>query len=318
MENQTIDTSVATTRDYVLLHNDIATGRGDFSACMLDILFFILANLKEDETKYIVNAKDIEHITGRQWNYQQFREATEVLGSRMFEIQMKGRFRQLWLFSCVDYIEGTGSFEVSLGQKALPYLFDLKENFSEVQLKSILGASSKYAKRIYMMCCRYRHLKKKSDVMTIASLKEMLGLKDPKGKKKEQYQKISQFREKVLDVAKMQINEHTDIQFEYTLRKKGRSFHWIEIFINSKASKQLEINFKISIEDNKLYSHIKKSGINNAEHIEFIAKQGRQTFENIKQSALNKLMNERNKKVQSTEDVCELIIAKYRQLNKDM
>lgn len=318
MKEKFEETSIITTRDYVLLNNDLATGRGEFSACMLDTLFYILANLKEGEKTYLVSAKDIEEITGRAWNYQQFRDSTETLGSRMFEIETDTTYEQLWLFSSVKYLLGQGSFKITLGEAALPHLFNLKGNFTEIQLKSLLVCSSKHAKRIYMMCCKYRNLRKKKVVMTISELKEMLGLKDPKGKKKEQYTKVSQFKTKVLDVAKMQINEHTDINFDYSLHKKGRSFHWIQIFINGKAQQQLEINFKISIEDNKLYTDIKNSGITTPEHVEFIAKQGRPTFEKIKKSALNKLTNTDNKKVQNTDDVRDIILKSYRQLSPNM
>ncbi|MGV6944454.1 hypothetical protein [Sphingobacterium kyonggiense] len=42
-------------------------------------------------------------------------------------------------------------------------------------------------------------------------------------------QRISQFQEKVLDVAKRQINEHTGISFDYELFKCGRSYEYIQI-----------------------------------------------------------------------------------------
>ena len=71
----------------VRIHNDIANGRGDFSACMLDILFYILADFKMDVTEYTIKASSISELTGREWNYQQFREATQEMGSRMFEIE---------------------------------------------------------------------------------------------------------------------------------------------------------------------------------------------------------------------------------------
>ena len=77
---------------------------------------------------------------------------------------------------------------------------------------------------------------------SIGELKEILGLKDPRGKEPEQYTKVSQLKEKVLDLAKRQINEHTDIVFDYELLKvRGRSFDTIKLFFV--ASQNLISNF---------------------------------------------------------------------------
>jgi hypothetical protein len=68
----------------ILQHNAITSGRYDFSACELDIMFMILANLKTGEDTYNIHISDIESITGRTWNYQQLKEATETMLSRVY------------------------------------------------------------------------------------------------------------------------------------------------------------------------------------------------------------------------------------------
>ena len=78
-------------------------------------------------------------------------------------------------------------------------------------------------------------------------------MKDPKGKEKEQYRQIGQFKEKVLDIAKRQINDNTDIVFDYELLKlRGRSFDTIKLFCGfSKPKLQMEIDFNQDIEKQK-------------------------------------------------------------------
>lgn len=273
----------------VRIHNDIANGRGDFSACMLDILFYILSDFKKDERFYTIRAQNISAITGREWNYQQFREATQEMGSRMFEIETDKSSLQLWLFGSVEYIKGTGSFEIEISQKALPYLENLKSNFTSMQLKSILFCSSKYAKRFYMLGCRWRGAGKVPQ-MTISDLKIMLGIKDPKGKQKEQYERFADFKKYVLDVAVQQVNEHADIMLSYNLIKRGRAFYWIDIFINYKAAKQLEISFDKPIEIQKSTQTILKYGFSETQAIS-IAKYGYKEFEIIRDKVLAKITN---------------------------
>lgn len=137
-------------------HNAITSGRYDYSACMLDILFMVLCGLERDKLEYTIHAQDIEAITGRKWNYQQLREATENIGSRMFEIETTDRIRQMWLFEYVDYMKGTGAFSIKINETAKPYFFELKNNFTVMQLKSVLNCSSKYAKRLYAISCQWR------------------------------------------------------------------------------------------------------------------------------------------------------------------
>jgi len=273
----------------VRIHNDIANGRGDFSACMLDILFYILADFKMDERLYTIKANDISELTGREWNYQQFRQATEEMGSRMFEIETDKSYLQLWLFSSVEYKKGTGSFEIELSQKSLPYLQNLIDNFTSMQLKSILKCSSKFAKRFYMLGCRWRGAGKVPQ-MTISELKIMLGLKDPKGKQKEQYERWTDFRKYVLDTAVRQVNEHTDIMLDYKLIKRGRAFYWIDIFINYQAAKQLEISFDKPIEVQKSTQTILKYGFSEAQAVA-IAKYGFKEFEKIRDKTMVKVQN---------------------------
>ena len=68
-------------------HNVITSGRYDYSAVMLDILFMVLSSLEVGKLDYNIHVADIEAITGRKWNLKQLREATESIGSRMFEVE---------------------------------------------------------------------------------------------------------------------------------------------------------------------------------------------------------------------------------------
>ena len=268
-------------------HNVITSGRYDYSACMLDILFMVLSGLEVGKLEYTIHVQDIETITGRKWNLKQLREATESIGSRMFEIETHEQIRQIWLFSNVDYILGTGSFTVGINPKASPYFFELKNNFTAMQLKSVLNCSSKYAKRLYAIACQWRSVGSKR--FEIEELKKMLGLIDKKGN--EQFVEITAFKKFVLEIAKKQINENTDIEIDFELKKRGRSFHWITLHINSQKFKQLEIEFDKSIDIQKFKSKLMAYGFNE-EQAELIATQEKEKDFDI-------LITELNEKVRS-------------------
>ena len=205
---------------------------------------------KPNERTFQIYQRDIEAITGHKWNYQQLREATEGIGSRMFEIETQKSLKQLWLFSSVEYLLGTGSFVVKVNEDAMPYFFELKNNFTMIHLKSVLSCSSKFAKRLYAIACQWRSLG--YHTFEISELKQMLGLVDKDGK--EQFKQFTQFKKDVLEIAAKQINEYTDINLSYEFIKKGRSFHKVKLLINKALTKQQElplyIDYTKSIEQN--------------------------------------------------------------------
>jgi plasmid replication initiation protein len=256
-------------------HNVITTARYDYSACQMDILFFLLSCLgKEDapDKVYTIYLKEMEAMTGRQWNYQQLQEATSDMGSRMFLVESEKKRTQLWMMDRVEYMMGEGHIAIVLTQSIRPYLFDLKENFTSFELQSALRLSSKYAKRIYQLVSQWKD-KEATRIYTLSELKYMLYLKGPEnpkknsaGKKKEPdseaeslddesadaegqknnpevktqelFKKISQLKERVLDIAVSQISEHTELKIRYEFIKKGRAFDNIRFSITHQKVKQ--------------------------------------------------------------------------------
>jgi len=258
-------------------HNAVTSGRYDFTACQLDIIFMLLASLEEGKTTYRIHARDIQLITGREWNYQQLKESTKDIGSRMFEIETGTTYEQMWLFQKVTYLLGEGAFEVMISEPAKPLFFHLKNNFTHFQLKSVLSCTSKYAKRLYMLACQWRGVGSFPRSIPITELKKMLGLVDRKGI--EQFVQIGQFKEKVLDVAKKQINEKTDISFDYELYKKGRSYRYVQIFVDrdKNLSRQLEVDYREPVEHQKNVRNVMAYGLCR-EHAELIARDGYEKF----------------------------------------
>lgn len=210
-------------------HNAITNARYEYSEMQLDIFLYLLSSLKKDQPDgvYEISVGEMSKLTGKKYNYQQLRLATEGMGSRMFEIpnetDKKGRqvWRQMWMFDRVDYVHGTGIIEIEFTRTIQPYLFDLKANFTSFQLYSALRLGSKHAKRIYTLCSQWKD-KGQTPEYVIEEFKRTIGLINDKGDM--EYAEITMFKKFVLDIAVKQINEHTDLEIGYTLRKRGRSF----------------------------------------------------------------------------------------------
>ncbi len=204
-------------------HNALTNARYDYSELQLDLLFFIISKLRKDQktSLYELPIKELSLLTGKQYHLPYLRQATEGLGSRMFEVEDDKEYRQIWMFQQIRYLKGQGIIEIKLTENILPYLFELKDNFTSYTLAAALRLSSKYAKRIYQYCSQWKDLgeTKKYDVQ---DFKKLLGLLDEKGNEK--MARLSDFRESVLDVAVKQINEHTELHISYKLEKRVRTY----------------------------------------------------------------------------------------------
>ena len=255
----------------------------------------VLAQLEIGELEYKIHTGDIEKITGRNWNIAQLTQSTELMLTKMFEIEDSEKYRQFVLFQYFDYLKGTRTIRVKLSEVALPYFFELKNNFTAMQLKSTLSVTSKYAKRLYALGCQWRSVGKKR--LEIEELKKMLGLIDKKGN--EQFERINDFKKYVLDIAKKQINEESDLYFDYKLIKQGRSFRWVEIFVNMKVAQQLEINFDMSIDNQKYISKLVIYGFSQIQ-AELIAGKEKEKDFDILITELNEKIRQRKLKIENS------------------
>ena len=157
------------------------------------------------------------------------------------------------MFQRVEYIKGKGSLQIQLAAPTRPFLFNLKENFTSYQLHSALKLSSEYAKRIYQLVSQWKD-KTSTRTYPLDEFKQMVHLKDPRGKEPEPFQNISQLKARVLDIAVRQVSEHTDVKIDYELVKKGRAYDAVRFTITRQHPQQLPIPFEQPAEDAQAFT----------------------------------------------------------------
>lgn len=214
-------------------HNALTNARYDYTELQQDLMFFIISKLnKENKDSYSLNVMELSKLTGKKYNAAYLQKATADMGSRVLEVLTEKSYEQIWMFQRVKYHLGQGIIEFDLTKHILPYLFDLKNNFTSYELAAALRLTSKYAKRIYPICSQWKD-RGETKKFDLQELRKMLGLLDDKGNEK--MKQINELRGKVLDVAVKQINEHTELHVSYKLEKVGRSFKNIVFTVKSQA-----------------------------------------------------------------------------------
>jgi plasmid replication initiation protein len=119
-----------------------------------------------------------------------------------------------------------------LHPEIIPHIFSLKSNFTQLEISYIFKLESMYAIRLYMiLACN----KKYGKTFTLDRFKDMMGIKD-----KKTYRLYGNIKQEVLNIAKKEINEKTDIQFDYEENKAGREV----VSLKFKVFKGKRINSK--------------------------------------------------------------------------
>jgi plasmid replication initiation protein len=216
--------------------NAITTARYSMTALEKNIMYMVMAQLDKSDppTRYYrISGKELMERTHKKIKYEEFREATnKLLDRELVIIRENGNLLQIRPISSAEY-DGNGMIEIGLDAKIRPYLFELKNNFTSFELNMALSLNSKFSKRMYEMLAQFRS----TGILrlSVQELKERLKLFDPVTGK-EQYEKWAAFEKYVLKVAQTEIAEHTDIKFDYKLKKVGKKITSIEFLINRPAA----------------------------------------------------------------------------------
>jgi len=119
-----------------------------------------------------------------------------------------------WL-SKVTRIPDSGMVSIRLTDEVLPLITEVKKRFTYYDIKNISGLTSNYAMRLYEMLISWRGALKTPEI-AVADLRGRLGVEEG------DYQRMSNFKARVVDFSIKQINERTDITVSYVQHKRGR------------------------------------------------------------------------------------------------
>ncbi|MED4292959.1 replication initiation protein [Priestia megaterium] len=211
-----------------------------------------------DETlkTYRFRAKDFIEIVGNKKGtgfYSYLKEIVNGLQTKILTIKEKGKQRNYnWVITSI-YEENEGYITLQF-HPSLKYLFlELKEKFTSYQLENVVRLNSVYSIRIYELLKQYERLRKRE--LTLEELRHFLAIEPTK------YKQYGHFKSKVLAVAQKEINNKTDIRFEFVELKTGRKVTSIEFIITSSPAmneasaakeKKLESNQEsLELADNK-------------------------------------------------------------------
>ncbi len=215
----------------VVKHNALINFHGHFSSVESKIMCILISRLDRNnpkKTTYSLNAKKIVKMldTSHKNEFSRLKALSKGLLKKYLSIPTETGFLETCWISSTEYYADTNRIEFTISEKLLPYLFELKEHFTSYRLRNILLLKRSYSLRIYELLKQYESLGERE--FTIDKLKQIL--------KADGYARYSNFKQKVLMPAYDELKEKTDIWFEFTEIKQGRSVNALHFTIHTKEN----------------------------------------------------------------------------------
>lgn len=154
--------------------------------------------------------------------YTQIKSAIERISERWVKTEDERHVTKFRWVSSQTYFKKEGRFKIALTNEIMPYLTQLKGQFTQYQLNHISGFSSVHTIRLYELFTQYKRLGER--YISVEELKKWLQLED----KYDRYNNLNQW---VLIPALSEINEKSDLFVGYEPIKRGRKIIGVEFNI---------------------------------------------------------------------------------------
>ena len=248
--------------ELIVKHNNFVEANYNLTLTELKIIAKLSSMIqKEDDdiTCYKFSLRKLlEELNLGKENYTHLIDSLDRLLTRIIIIKRldSNTFLKTTFLSSTEYFLDDSTVELSFDKKLKSYLLQLKNNFTMYEFENVVALSSSYAIRIYELCKQYEKIKER--IIEIESLKEILDIKA------KSYNRYDNFKRKVLEIAKREINEKTDIHISFEEIKTGRKVTSIKFNIVKKEFEKSEIKEaetkekKYSEEVERLYEKIKE------------------------------------------------------------
>src|SRR3712207_1369191 len=204
-------------------------------------LILILASMVQPDDEefkpYIFRINDFMKLldVDTKTKYCEIPKITKELMKKVFEIKEGKKSIQVAWLSSAEYEKGSGTVELQFSPKLKPYMLKLNKLYTSYKLTNILNMRSKYSPRIYefLKCNQFK--KQKYIEIPVKELRRLL-------KSENIYPKYNDFKRFIIIRTQKELNNLTDIKFEFEEIKTGRKVTSIRFYI---------VNNKHDLEKNK-------------------------------------------------------------------
>ncbi|PHM49099.1 replication initiation protein [Xenorhabdus sp. KK7.4] len=168
---------------------------------------------------------------GRENAERRLHEAIERLWDRTIVINKKDEKREIrWIQEKAKYFNGEGKSEIIFADSIMPYLTQLKGQFTKIAIKNVAALKRTYSIRIYELLQQFKNTGDR--IISLADFRSMLGIDD-------KYKTFKSLNQLLLIPSIKELNEKSDLIVSVDTVKKGRTV--VALHFKFKEDKQIKI-----------------------------------------------------------------------------
>jgi plasmid replication initiation protein len=232
-------------------HNHLVQAKYSMSLQQKRIMIWLVSQIKPDDKDFkehslsVKELIDICALSGES-AYKELKNITFSLvekGIRILDItnpKDEIEIQVSWL-SSAKY--NKGMVKLTFNPELKPYLLQLKDKFTAINVIDLMQFKSVHAIRIYELLKQYEKISERT--LTVEEIKQCCGVTN-------KLTKYSDFERYVLLIAQREINQKSDIKFDFERKKQGRKIVAIRFIISNNKAYELRNNPKL------LEQHVKE------------------------------------------------------------
>ena len=168
---------------------------------------------------------------GRQHAEARLKEAIDRLWDRSVIIKNEEKREEFrWVQYRAQYFKGEAKVDITFSDAIMPYLTQLKGQFTRVVVKNVSSLSSTYSIRIYELLQQFRCTGDRT--IAIDDFRTMLAVED-------KYQQFKDLNKMIIKPAIAELNEKSDLVVTVETIKKGRTV--VALHFRFKEDKQIKM-----------------------------------------------------------------------------
>ena len=188
------------------------------------------------DTEFKVSADDIKSLFfgKKSKNEQNIYRDIENASKRLYHVDIvmslpENKTLQTRLVSSIVYDPDNGEVVLSFASKILPYLTQLKANFTKYKLLEIGELSSIHSIRMYELVVMWVNQFQYSKEFSLEEFKHVMSVQD-------KYKQFGQLKARVIEAAINDINENTGyrVSVEYQKKSRGKGFKGLKLKFHKK------------------------------------------------------------------------------------
>lgn len=235
------------TNELIIQHNNLIEAKYSISLQEKRLILLMSSRIQKNDKKLEVYSFSIQEICeifqiNNKNIYKEIDNVISKLFTRVLTVRnlIENSVTKISWLTYAKYWYGQGIIQLSFNEKLKPYLLEIQEKFTKINIGEIIGLKSIYAIRIFELLKQYEVIGRRT--FELNELREYCGIS------KNKYLLYTNLKSKVLEIAKREINTRTDYSTNYIEIKESRKIVKIEWTIEKKKSKTKTRIEKVKIE----------------------------------------------------------------------